>query len=42
LVHREPYDIYAQLDLGEGRYAVAPAREAKSAIAEVVFRKHRR
>jgi len=33
LANRKPYDIYAQLDLGEGGYAVAPARQAKSAVA---------
>ena len=35
-----PYDIYRQLDLGEGGYAIAPAREAKSAVAEIIRRKH--
>jgi len=42
LAHRKPYDIYAQLDLGDGGYAVAPAKQAKSAVAEAVRRKHRR
>ena len=38
---RKPFDIYRELDLGEGGYAIAPAREAKSAIAEVIRRKHK-
>ncbi len=38
----KPYDIYRELDLGEGGYAVAPAREAKSAIGDVIRRKHGR
>ena len=40
-VDRKPYDIYRELDLGEGGYSVAPAREAKSAIASVIRRKHK-
>ena len=39
---RTPYDIYRELDLGPGGYAVAPAREAKSAVAQVIRRKHKR
>jgi hypothetical protein len=41
-VGRTPFDVFRQLDLGEGGYAVAPAREAKSAIAATLGRKHRR
>lgn len=37
-----PYDVYRRLDLGSGGYAVAPARDAKAAIAEVIAAKHRR
>ena len=40
--HRKPYAIYRELDLGEGGYAIAPAREAKSAIADAIRRKHPR
>ena len=40
--HRKPYDVYRGLDLGEGGYAIAPAREAKSAVAEAIRRKHKR
>jgi hypothetical protein len=40
-VNRKPYDIYRELDLGEGGYAIAPAREAKSAVAGDIRRKHK-
>ena len=40
--HRKPYDVYRELDLGGGGYAIAPAREAKSAVAEAIRRKHKR
>jgi Arc/MetJ-type ribon-helix-helix transcriptional regulator len=40
--HRKPYDIYRELDLGEGGYAVAPAKEAKTAVADAIRRKHKR
>jgi hypothetical protein len=36
---RKPYDIYRELDLGAGGYAIAPAREAKSAVAGIIRRK---
>lgn len=39
---RKPYDIYRELDLGGGGYARAPAREAKSAVAAIIRRKHNR
>ena len=39
---RKPYEIFRQLDLGAGGYAIAPARDAKSAITEVICRKHPR
>ena len=37
-----PYSIFSRLDLGEGGYAVAPAKEAKVAIHEVLRKKHAR
>lgn len=37
---RKPYAIFRQLDLGAGGYALAPARDGKSAIAETIRRKH--
>lgn len=39
---RTPYDIYRQLDLGEGGYARAPATEAKRAVKDAIRRKHQR
>lgn len=41
-LERKPYDIYRELDLGEGGYAIAPARDAKVAVADVMRRKHKR
>jgi hypothetical protein len=38
----KPYDVYERLDLDEGGYAAAPSRDAKTAIVEVIRRKHRR
>jgi hypothetical protein len=40
--HRKPYDIYRELDLGDGGYALTPAREAKTAVKEAIRRKHAR
>ena len=37
-----PYEVFSRLDLGPGGYAVAPAREAKQAVARVIRRKHNR
>ena len=39
---RRPYDIYRELDLGAGGHSLADARSAKSAIADVIRRKHDR
>lgn len=39
---RHPFTIYRELDLGEGGYAIEPARHAKSAIKEAIRRKHER
>jgi hypothetical protein len=39
---RKPYDIYCELDLGEGGYAVAPARAAKTAVSNAIRQKHER
>lgn len=38
----KPYEVFRQLDLGAGGYAVAPARDAKLAISEVIRRKRPR
>ena len=40
--HEKPYDVFLRLDLGEGGYAVAPAKEAKSAVVDAIRRKHGR
>ena len=37
-----PYEIYQRLDPGPGGYAVAPASDAKAAIAGVIGEKRRR
>lgn len=39
---QKPYDVFCRLDLGEGGYAVVPAREAKSSVADVIRKKHNR
>lgn len=39
---RKPFEIYRQLELGAGGYSRAPARNAKTAIADVVKKKHGR
>lgn len=36
-----PFDLFARLDLGEGGYAVAPARRAKAGVRKVLARKRR-
>lgn len=37
-----PFDIFSRLDLGPGGYAMAPAREAKTAVVETLREKHRK
>jgi hypothetical protein len=34
-----PYDIYAELDLGPGGYAVAPSTETRRGVQEAIKRK---
>jgi hypothetical protein len=36
---RTPYDIYAELDLGPGGYAVAPSTETRRGVQEALKRK---
>ena len=36
---RAPYDIYAELDLGPGRYATAPSTNTHRGVREAVKRK---
>jgi hypothetical protein len=39
----KPYDLYCRLDLlGGGGYAVAPARDARTAVVAAIKRKHAR
>ena len=37
-----PFDVYADLDLGPGGYAQAPARRAKQALPELLRRKRKK
>lgn len=39
---RRPYDVFQQLDLGSGGYAVAPSTEARRGVAAALRKKHRR
>lgn len=34
------FEVYSQLDLGPGGYAVAPARSARQAIRDVIAKRH--
>ncbi|MEW5984856.1 MAG: hypothetical protein AB1806_21085 [Acidobacteriota bacterium] len=37
-----PYDVYRQLDLGAGGWAIAPATDSRRAVAGAIRRKHGR
>ena len=37
---RRPYDVYRQFALGSGGYARAPAKDAKTTVADIVKKKH--
>lgn len=39
---RTPYDVYQELDLGAGGYAVAPSTDTRRAVREALKRKLRR
>ena len=39
---KEPYKVFSRLDLGPGGYAIAPARQAKQAVARAIRDKHGR
>jgi len=39
---RKPFEIYRELDLGPGGYAIADARDAKAAVAAAIRKKHGR
>lgn len=39
---RTPYDVYRQLDLGPGGYAIAPSMDTRRGVADALRRKVRR
>ena len=39
---RTPYDVYQELDLGPGGYAIAPSTDTRHGVREAVRRKLRR
>ena len=39
---RTPYDVYQQIDLGPGRYAIAPSTDTRRGVAAALRRKVRR
>jgi hypothetical protein len=39
---RTPYDIYQQLGLRGGGYAIAPSTETRRGVAKALRKKHRR
>ncbi len=41
-VRRVPYDIYKELDLGLGGYAIAPATQTRRGVQAAIRRKLRR
>ena len=41
-VTETPYEIISRYDLGPGGYAIAPAREAKQAVARAIREKYGR
>ena len=39
---RTPYDVYRQLDLGPGGYAIAPSTETRRGVTRAIRRKLKR
>jgi hypothetical protein len=39
---RTPYDVYRELDVGAGGYAIAPSTETRRGVREAIRRKLRR
>jgi len=39
---RDPYDIYRQLDLGPGGYAISPSSQTRHGVQEALKKKLRR
>ena len=40
--HRTPYDVYRELDLGPGGYAIAPSTKTREGMQKTLPKKHRR
>jgi hypothetical protein len=41
-LQRRPYDVFRQLDLGPGGYAIAPSTETRKGVATALRKKFRR
>lgn len=39
---RTPWEIYSELDLGPGGYAIAPAENSRHGVLEAIRKKHNR
>ena len=39
---RSPYDIYRELDLGPGGYAIGPSTDSRAAVRNLLNKKHAR
>ena len=39
---RTPFDVYRELDLGPGGYAIAPSTDVRRGVREALLRKHGR
>jgi hypothetical protein len=39
---RTPFDVYKELDLGPGGYAIAPSTQTRRGVREALQKKHRR
>lgn len=40
--HRTPYDVYRELDLEPGGYAIAPSTQKRLGVRNALQKKHRR
>lgn len=41
-IHRTPCDVYRELDLGPGGYAIAPSTQTRQGVKKALRKKHRR
>jgi hypothetical protein len=39
-IHRTPYDVYRELDLGPGGYAIAPSTQTRQGVKKALRKKH--